>query len=340
MKRILAMIFSVMLALPSFADDLSVDEAIVVMKSSASSFLQGKYTKVDASGIEQYVNASVTNVSGFSDFSFGSLLPYFEEYLHFDPSTTYERTTKRKMKLLEFARNNQTMIAAYAAQVDYIGETKFHENVNLSMLAFFNSKGEIIAVRASNYNRQDYKENLCKHMRAKIEAILESQYDPLFLPKDYWISDFHSVANEKYTIMSQWCFELSREKPTGDGVQRGPFKAMLYREQRGGISHLKTITEINGEYVWDENGIEFSYHNCWVTLKSVNAELVEDWEPGDYTDIDDNDLHVLPFQASAIKKVVRASGDIPKVFTIIDNEHFSMSTPMDETVYTFAKLKQ
>lgn len=337
MKKLSILLLTILLASPSYADELSVEEAMAMMKSSAAAFLKGEYTKVDASGIDQYVDATVTNVYGFSDFSFGSLLPFFEEYLHFDPATSYERTTKKKMKLLEFAKNNQSMIAAYAAQVDFIGETKFHEKLNFSMLAFYDSKGNIIAVRPSNYNRQDYKENLCRPMRSKIESILEEQYDPLFLPKDYWISDYKSSTEGKYTLMVQWCYELSKEKPTGDGIQRGPFKAMFYQNQKGSISTIKAIVEINGEYVWDENGIEFSYHNSWVELKSVNGELVNTWDPGDYTDIDDHDFHYLLIQGASFKKKVRASSDIPKEFKIVDENSFIMSTPIDGDVFTFTK---
>lgn len=339
MKKTLTLLAIIFMPWTINAREMSVEEAMETMRTSVTSFLKGEYSKVDATGIDQYVDADISKVYKFSDYSFGALLKDFEPYLAIDQNQSNKRLTRKKMKILEYAKNHQTEVAAYAANVEYFGITKFHEKLSSSLVAFFDWKGEVIAVRPSDYDRDQYKSKLCKTMEKHIVQDLTEQYAPMFLPEDYWVSNVASVSQGKYSFLMQWCYVLSREKPTGDGITRGSFVAYYYQRQEGGFNSNKSIMAAYGEYVWDNDGIEFSYHNCDADAYVVMPDFAKKFEPEDFKDLDKSQMTWAMSSSIKFKKLVSSSPDIPKVFRVNGPNSFTMSVPMDNKEYTFTKVE-
>lgn len=338
MKKIIISVAILILSLPLNAQDISIDDAIETMKETSALFLKGQYTRIDATGIDQYVDVEIKRVYEFSDFSFGAILPLLKKYLEIEISISDRPKIREETKrIIEYATEDLTKIVAYAAKVDYEGVTKYHEKIPFTRLFFFDWKGRLIAIRSDDYNRQDYAEQLPALMEKRIQRELRAQCDPLFPPFDRWVSEtgFSSDGSRDYEMI--WCYDLFKNCRNNDNVQRGEFEAIYYQVQKG-FALSKSATFITGQYILDNGEIEFTYNTANVKLYFIDPEYVDKFEPlPDFSNINKRIMHYSPLNTNNFKKVIRKGNNVPLTFSQESENIITMSVPIQDAVYKFHK---
>lgn len=338
-KLFLVALFALSGCLLASAQEMTVDEAIAKMKQSTRAYLTDAFTEKDETGADQFVDVEVTGVHDFSDFSFGALMKEFQTYLESRipmvknakgetvKSSRAGGIEKRNARLLEYARDNMTKIAAYAAVVDYNGITKYHEKKALSRLVFYDWKGDVIAFKDPMYSRNEFKLGLAPFMCKKAVSELEEMNDPLFLKTQYWISDVVNAEMSGRSYEMQWCYCLTKENVDDKAIDKGKFRLYYYQVQRGILQVIKSLTVVEGRYEKDAEHIWLSYKDAAVESFHVKAEEISSYSPGDYTDIDLDGLTVQLIESARFKKAIRALDNTPGVYRYIDENTFSMTSP-------------
>ena len=340
MKKVLITAFATLLALSAFSQELSVDDAIERMKETSKVYITTKFQEEDETGRDQYVDAEVVGVHDFSDFSYGALMRAFLIQLEKqvpkvkDPSTGKMKVSSRagqiikeNARLEEYAKDNMTKIAAYAAIVDFNGITKFHEKKADSRLFFYDWEGNVIGIKPVDYDRDQYKPILAKYMEKKAIAELTEMNDPLFLRKEYWISETVKSESNGVQYEMQWCYVLTKENIGNDTQDEGKFKAYYYQVQRGSIQTIKSIFLLNGLYEKDKNHIWFSYKDAAVESLHVDYKDTQDFTPGDYSHIDLDKLNLQIIEGTKVKKAVHALSNTPDSYEYIGDKEFKMTAP-------------
>lgn len=317
--------------------ELSIKEAIALMKQTPVEYLSEIFQKADSTGVDQFVDVEINEVHDFSDFSFGAMLEEFEQYLTTlvpvvklsDGSIVSVRGADeqkaKNARMLEFAKANQKMIACYMAEVDYDGITKYEERKSLSRTFFFSDQGEIITVKKPGCARAKYKSKVAPAMEKKIVELLKEANDPLFLPCDYWISDEVSAPAKKGNpYILQWGYLLTKRNLDEQGVDRGTFTCYVY-QTKVGLLVLKALAAIDGEYEMTNDHISFNYGKAEVSSFSPRSNT-SGAVPGKFVDIDFREWTPLLFEAGKIKKTVNEMSDTPETFNR-DGDTIEMSVP-------------
>lgn len=335
MKKFVSIISFLILSLAAVGQDMSVEKAMETMKESATKFLKGEYTKIDATGADQYVDATVTKVYSFSDYSYGYLLENFVKYIKSKKvGLGHSNVQAEIIREIDYAQNHQTEIAAYSALVEYTGKTKFGETVNMSSLFFFDWEGQPIAVRNASYERGEYSAALAKVMEKRVISQLRDLKDPMF-NKEKWISD-PVYSNFKDTpVEYRFCLILDRGE-TPDG-KSGPFSMYLYVVQTGNI-YSKAITYTTGRFTETDNGFEFGFKKSSTSSFLVKSEYKRTFEIGDFSEIDSDQLEFSTLMTITYAKGVKKSNSVPDVCEIIDENHMKLSTPYGEGSFNLTKI--
>lgn len=340
MKRIAVCLFGILLCLSAFCQESSIEEAVNMMKETSAKFLKGEFTKVDATGIKQYVDVEITGVHNFSDFSNGAVLPFLKKGLEesasmYKGNRTIEAENKR---ILEYAENNKTKIVSYAAIVDYDGITKYHEKESMSNLFFFDRNGNLIGIRNSDFERGSYVKNLWKTMWSQIEEDLSREYDPLFLPYDRFVSETITSTIGKTEYKMTWCFDLYRNAPGDVWPHKGEALIRYYQVQDNGLVS-KSLTYIDCQYEWNHDEIEFTFPSSDIELYLVQPEYVKEYDPEDFSNLHaKSQLSYSILNTPKIKKIIRAANSKPKEFVVTGDASFKMSVPLNDLVFEFSKV--
>lgn len=334
MKRNLAIIIGLFMSVVMFGQDLTVDEAMSAMKELSTKYLKGEFTKIDATGIDQYVDVTVTKVYSFSDYSYGNLMHEFVEYINTRPAGlgNYDLNAENIRKI-DYVKENQTKIAAYSAIVDYDGLTKFGETVKMSSLFFFNWKGEPIAARPVAYDRNEYRAKLAVWMEKKVIRDLSDMQDPLF-KKEKWISETAYATGNGNQYEMKYCFILDRGE--NESGLSGPFKAYYYQIQTSS-SQIKSVTLITGRFTENDGIISFDYKKSSVSLYNVISDYSRSFQIGDFSSINTKELEISIIGSTRATKMVRNSSSTPVVFEYTDPSHLRMTMPFYDQAINFTK---
>lgn len=357
-----------LLTTPANAQELSIDEAIKKITASAKDAIISGYRSEDETGDFQYVDAEIKSVHGFNDYSYGSMMDKFEAILaerlrianSSQPSSMWpeERASVRKEnpRLLEYAKANQTRIVGYSAVVDYIGITKFREKNEASVVLYFDSQGEFLSSLSSHYktllgqivgsdvsdiiDRNDIKGKLAPYMFRQIDSELQDMNDPLFLRKEYWISDVVDAVTSGKKMEMQWCYRLTKENTDDSTTDKGNFRAYYYQIQTGTIQVIKMLLVVDGTYEKDKNHIQFSYKDAKVQSYHISLDALKDFSPGDYRSIDYRICIPQGIETSRAKKIIQGQDKKPNGYTWIDDNTFKMVAPIiSEKPCTFTRQK-
>ena len=334
MKRNLAIIIGLFMSVVVFGQDLTVDEAMATMKELSTKYLKGEFTRIDATGIDQYVDVTVTKVYSFRDYSYGNLMHEFVEYINTRPAGLGNYDLKAEnIRKIDYVNENQTKIAAYSAIVDYDGLTKFGETVKMSSLFFFNWKGEPIAARPVAFDINEYRAKLAVWMEKKVIKDLSEMQDPLF-KKEKWISETAYTTGNGNQYEMKYCFILDRGE--NESGLSGPFKTYYYQIQTSS-SQIKSVTLITGRFTEIDGKISFDYKKASVTTYHVLSEYSRSFQVGDFSSIDNTELEISIISSTRATKMVRNSSSIPVVFEYVDPSHLRMTMPFDSQALNFTK---
>ena len=348
-KSILSIIAIISCLLVS-AQEMTVDQAMARMKQTTHDYLTDAFTEKDETGVDQFVDVEVTSLYDFSDFSYGALLDVFGEYLDSRvPMVTNSRGQKVKSsrageiegknaRMLEYVRQNMTKIAAYAAVADYNGITKFHEKKALSRLVFYDWKGDVIAFRSPEFSRKEFKLGLTPYMYKKVYRELMEMNDPLFLRREFWVSDVMNSEMSGRSYEMQWCYVLTKENLDDKAIDKGKFRAYYYQIQTGTLQVIKSITVIEGRYEKSPDRIYFSYGDAMVESFHVPYDEIASYTPGDYTEMQLDKLTAQLIESNRFKKAVKAMDETPAVYKSVDDLTFQMTAPFSgDKIATFHK---
>lgn len=339
MKKSILTFFAVLLCLLASAQEMTVEQAMARMKQTTHDYLTDAFTEKDETGVDQFVDVEVTSIYDFSDFSYGSLLDAFTQYLDLRvPKVTNSRgqtvkssrageIERRNARMLEYARQNMTKIAAYAAVADFNGITKFHEKKATSQLFFFDWKGDVISFRDPVFSRNDFKLGLAPHMYRKVYQELMEMNDPLFLRREFWISDVMNSEMSGKTYEMQWCYVLTKENLEDKNLDKGKFRVYYYQVQTGILQVIKSITVMEGRYEKAADHIFFSYGDATVESFHVPFDDTASFKPGDYMGIDLDKLNAQLIETLRIKKMVKAMDNTPASYQVVDDLTFRMTAP-------------
>lgn len=349
-KRGLLFLLAVTMCMLSSAQEMTVEQAMARMKQTTHDYLTDVFTEKDETGVDQFVDVEVKSIYDFSDFSYGALLDAFKEYLDSKvPKVTNSRgqtvkspragdIERRNARMLEYAKQNMTKIAAYAAIADYDGVTKFHEKKSLSRLVFFDWKGDVIAFRNPVFSRNDFKSGLAPYMSKKVSRELMEMNDPLFLRREFWVSDVLNAEMSGRAYEMQWCYVLTKENLEDKTIDKGKFRVFYYQVQAGILQVIKSITVIDGRYEKAADHIYFSYGDASVESFHVASDDIATFTPGDYADIELDKLNVQLIETMRLKKMVKAMENTPASYEAIDDLAFRMTAPFSgDEVVTFHK---
>ena len=356
-KYIFSFVFiAILFQIPAKAQDLSVDEAIKKITASAKNAIISGYRATDETGDFQYVDAEIKSVHSFNDYTYGSMMTNFEEILHHrlwvansdKPSSMWpeERAAVRmeNPRLLEYAKENLTKVVGYSAVVDYVGITKFHERKDVSAVLYFNARGEYLSSYVEQYStlideiigaeidlnveRDEIKWKLAPYMFRQIVSELRDMNDPLFLRKEYWISDvINSITSGKKMEM-QWCYRLTKENTEDASIDKGRFRAYYYQVQTGSIQVIKMLIAVDGTYVKDKDHIWFSYKDADVHSYHIAQSALGTFSPGDYQSIDYRICEPQLIETSRARKLIQGQDPQNNAYSWIDNNTFKMVAPI------------
>lgn len=334
MKKFVSIISFLILSWAAMGQGMSVEMAMETMKESATKFLKGEYSKVDVTGADQYVDATVTRVYSFSDYSYGYLLNDFVDYIkNKKVGLGHSNVQAEIIREIDYAQNHQTETAAYSAIVEYTGKTKFGEMVNMSSLFFFDWEGKPIAVRNSSFAREDYKPALAKIMHRKVVKELSLLKDPHFY-RDIWISSpVYSNVGDTPTE-SLLCLIIDRgETPNG---KTGPY-IMYFYEIRTGSFYSKQVVYTKGRFAETEKGLDLGYKKSSTSAYIVKSEYERTFDVGDFSSIDSNQLELSLILSGMYSSAVKKSNSIPDTWEVIDENHIKISTPYCKEIFTLTK---
>lgn len=350
LKQIILSSCAIFTSVLSVAQEMTVDQAIARMKQTTHDYLTDAFTEKDETGVDQFVDVEITSIHDFSDFSYGALLDVFGEYLDSQvPMVTNPRgqkvksprageIEKKNARMLEYAKQNMTKIAAYAAVADYNGITKFHEKKALSRLVFYDWKGEVIVFRSPEFSRKEFRLGLAPYMYKKVYRELMEMNDPLFLRREFWVSDVMNAEMSGRSYEMQWCYVLTKENLEDKAVDKGKFRVYYYQVQTGAIQVIKSITVIEGRYEKSPDHIFFSYGDAMVESFHVPYDDIASFSPGDFTDIELDKLNAQFIESARFKKAVKAMDSTPASYQAVDRLTFRMTAPFSgEKIATFHK---
>mgnify|MGYP007069906432 FL=1 len=345
----------VLLTVPAKAQELSIDEAIKKITASAKDAIISGYRSEDETGDSQYVDAEIKSVHGFNDYSYGAMMDKFEAILarrlkvanSSQPSSMWpeERAAVRmeNPRLLEYAKANQTRLVGYSAVVDYVGITKFRERNEASAVLYFDAHGEFINSLSAQYEtlldqiigsdasgfieRNDIKGKLAPYMFRQIVSELQEMNDPLFLRKEYWISDVVNAITAGKKMEMQWCYRLTKENTDDSTMDKGNFRAYYYQIQTGTIQVIKMLLVVDGTYEKDKNQIQFSYKDAKVQSYHISLDALDEFSPGNYRSIDYRICIPQSIETMRAKKLIRDAKNNLE-YTWLDDNSFRMIAPI------------
>ena len=348
-------LFGAFISLPVFAQDMSIDEAIRKISAEAKKAIVSGYRSTDETGDFQFVDAEILSVHDINDYSYGSMMANFESILdrrlaHATsnaPSAMWPEERKAVIKenprLLQYAKDHLTRLVGYSAIVDYIGVTKYRERKNMSVILYFDSKGELIDLRdnllASLFiqiigtesdvtDRDDAKKRLSPYMFKQIVSELRAMNDPLFLNKEYWISESIQDRDEKRIFEMQWCYRLTKENVDDSTIDQGTFRAYYYQIQTSFLQTIKMILVVDGTYERDKEHIWLSYNDSTVKSYHITYEATKDFSPGNYKEIDYRICSPQMLESRKAQKLIRAEKNTPDGYRWIDEKTFQMKAPL------------
>ena len=350
MKKSILSLIAIVSCLFVSAQEMTVEQAIARMKQTTHDYLTDAFTEKDETGVDQFVDVEVKSIYDFSDFSYGALLDAFKQYLDAQvPMITNSRgqtvksprageIEKKNARMLEYAKQNMTKIAAYAAIADYNGITKFHEKKALSRLVFYDWKGDVIAFRSPEFSRKEFRLGLAPYMYKKVYRELMEMNDPLFLRREFWVSDVMNAEMSGRSYEMQWCYVLTKENLEEKTVDKGKFRLYYYQVQTGILQVIKSLTVIEGRYEKSPDRIYFSYGDSLVESFHVPYDDIASFSPGDFTDIELDKLNAQFIESARFKKAVKAMDSTPASYQAVDELTFRMAAPFSgEKIATFHK---
>ena len=164
-------------------------------------------------------------------------------------------------------------------------------------------------------------------MYRRIYSELQQMNDPLFLKKEYWITDLVSDINGNRKFDMQWCYRLTKENTEDNQIDKGHFKAYYYQIQTSLLQTIKMLMVIDGTYEKDKEHIWFSYDSADVKSYHITADATKDFSPGNYRMIDYRICMPQLIESRRAQKFIRAEKCAP-TYLWIDENTMKLQAPL------------